>query len=387
METYSLLNFQKYLLSFNKNSYFYEVLLTDFFCFYKDVDADIVYVTQNGNDGKIDAIVIPKNLNLGVINIYCIQITTSIKSINYLEDFKNINPYSIEQYKNILPIIKEKVEIKKVLISFYESKSYESYQDKIEIICGKNLSTMIFENSIRYHLLLSNNKFEESYLKNVSLREGLWTYLHRIKAYDTNIISYYIYFFTLNLKFIKTRDFMLLDNLLNISSSSNKDIIEVLKKIDKNKYELLFNSDYLLLDLIVKTYKCSNKINNNIVDLIIFLHSLTEESCFETLKIIPTKLYLSIYYNNLCISYMPYNFYNTKNKKACFSFKCNFDDLYNLGNTHIDDCIKNNRLISTKEANKVINGLKHSGMQSTLRYPNLSDDISLIKFMLKLSTI
>lgn len=384
METYSLLNFQKHLLSYNKTSYFYEVLLTDFFCFYKNIDAEIVYVTQSGNDGKIDAIVIPKNLNLGVLNIYCIQITTSSKSKDYLKDFKNIDPYSIEQYKNILAP-KENVTVNKVLLSFYESKSYENYQDDIEIICAEKLFTLIFENSIRYHLLLPNNNFEEDYLRNVSLREGLWTYLHRIKAYDTDIIGYYIYFFTLNLKFIKTRDFRLLDNLLNISSSSSKDIIEVFKKLDKNKYDLLLNSDYHLLNLIVKTYKCSNQINNSIVDLIFFLNSFEKEFSPIKLNIIPTKEYLSIYYNDICISYMPYNFHNIKNKKACFSFKCDFNNFYPLNNPHINTYIDSKRILSTKEANKIIKGLKHSGMQTTLRYPDLINDIYIIKIMLKFS--
>lgn len=388
MEKYSLENFQNNLISYTKkNSYFFEVLLTDFFCLYKNIDTKIIYVTKSNNDEKIDSIVIPKNSYIGEINIYCLQITTSKKNAQYLEAFKEIDPYSIKQYQYILPPEKD-IKIKKVLLSFYSAKSYEDYKDDIEIIDSEKLFSIMFENAIRYKLLLPNNKLTNKYFENVVLREDLWAYLHRINAYDTTIINQYIYFFNLNLNFIKNGDFELLDNMLIISDSSIKDIIDVFKNVDKTKYDLLISSDFSLLNQIVKTYKCYNKINNNIIDLIFFLDSLRKsDNIFNNLEFKPTREYLSINNKNRCISYMPYNFSNHKNKKACFSFKCNFNDISLLSNSDIDKSIGEGRLLSTIEANRTINGLNHTGMYSTLIHPNLKDDSNLIKILLQSSIL
>lgn len=384
MGIYSLSDFIKNLSSITNDKYFYEVLLTDFFCLYKNINPEIIYITQEINDGLIDSIVIPKNSNLGSVNVYFIQITTANKGEEYLQKFKDIDPYSIKQYKNILPPKKDINEIK-VLISFYEKPFYEKFKDEIEIICSENLFKLFFENSIRYNLLLLDNRFKENFLENVFLRVYLWTYLHRIKAYDSDVINYYIYFFTLNINFIKNGDFKLLDNLFNISLLSNKDIINVFKKIDKNKHDILLYSDYSLVNLIVKTYKCSNKVNNNIVDLAIFLDSFSKFYSPKDFKIIPTKEYLSVYYNDTCIAYMPYNFHSMKNKKACFSFKCDFDVISKLGDKNIDQYIKSNDLISTKLANTIMTGLKHSGMNTTLRHPDIINDPYIVEILLKLS--
>lgn len=388
MEKYSLEGFQDNLISYtNKSSYFFEVLLTDFFCLYKNIDTKIVYVTKSNNDGKIDSIVIPKNSYMGEINIYCLQITTSKKNAQYLEAFKSTDPYLIKQYQYILPPKKD-IKIKKVLLSFYSAKSYEDYKDEIEIIDNEKLFSIIFENSIRYNLLLPNNKFNNKYFENVVLRESLWTYLHRINAYDTTIINQYIYFFNLNLNFIKNGDFELLDNMLTISNSSIKDIIDVFKNVDKTKYDLLISSDFSLLNQIIKTYKCYNKINDNIIDLILFLNSLYKsDNIFKNIECIPTTEYLSITSNGRCISYMPYNFSNHKNKKACFSFKCNFNDISCLHNDEINAAIKQGYLLSTAEANINIKGLNHTGMYSTLIHPDLKNDHNLIKILLKSSII
>lgn len=100
-------------------------------------------------------------------------------------------------------------------------------------------------------------------------------------------------------------------------------------------------------------------------------------------KIEVTKYYYSLYYKNNCIAYFTYDYYKTGNKKACFSFKCNYECIQKY--IFFNEVVHDKKVISTKILNDEARGLNHNGMSSSLRYPDLEKDKDYILKLIILS--
>ncbi len=393
MQTYSFEDFKSYIYELNAKygSYFIEIMLTDFYCFEKEIEADKIYISQSINDGKIDAIVVPKDINtIDKKTIYFIQVSTSSKDKKYINDFIKQNPYQIKQYTNILKDYPEgSINNHKVLMTFDSPKYYSSFDD-LEILSGDNLFECIFENSIRYKLIYDKNKLNDKYIENLETRMILWTDLHRLKIYDSDTINSYVYFLTLNNNAIKNNQFNLIYELKSIWQSYYYDVLSSLRTLDYNVQNEVINSDNSTIDILITIFKYTRKLDISLINLVKKLIAVKNDNpLLKNIELQPTKYYLSIYSGeNKCIAYFQYEYLKDV-KKSRFSFKCNFDRLDNSSkntNSLISTYLKNGRIVSTESEKANNPGLKHSGMSTTLTYPTDSDnDWNVIKELLCLS--
>lgn len=387
MDNYSFNKFKNNISNIvsSNNSYFWEVMLTDFYCFEKEIEPEKIYISQPINDGKIDSIIIPKYLNDTTSKtIYVLQISTSSKSSNYIEEFIDTNPFNLTQYQEVLKDYKDYI-IHKALITFNYNKAYPMFNDSLEIICSDSLFECIFENSIRYNLTYNKNNLKQKYIDNIEKRAILWKELHRLKKYDNSIINSFIYFISLNHSTLKTGQFNLISNINLIWESSFNDSISTLKFFNSDDRNKLINSDDDTFYILMTIFRYGNKLDSNILDLVEKVNLLkNNNSSLKDIVINPTLEYLSIYYNNKSIAYLRYE-YNKSITKSRFSFKCNFYELCSNKSTYnklIKDYIVNERLTSTKEeTQKKI--AKNTGMSTTLVSPtDSSDDWDVISFLL-----
>lgn len=396
MTTYSFDEFKNNIINItnSKNTYFWEVMLTDFYCFQKDINPEKIYISKPVADGGIDAIVIPKNSSdIAVNTISVLQISTQCKSLKDIEDFLNIDPYDLQEYKKLLDDYadEKKYRIHKVLITFNHNNTYSKF-NTLEIISGDKLFESIFESSIRYKLIYNKNTLKQEYIDNVNKRVLMWTELHRFKKYDQSIINSFIYFILLNYNSIKIGEFNLVSDLDSIWKSSFKDTISTLKFFNSNDRDKLIESDDDTCFILMTIFRYGNNLNSDIFNLVKRINLLKKNnSSLEKIVINPTIDYLSIYYNDNPIAYLQY-VYNKKPTseikfvKSRFSFKCNFNELYD--NKHflppiIKKYIDDKRLVSTKEENKNNTGATHTGMSTSLVLPSEDDDDwSVVSFLL-----
>lgn len=391
MTRYSFDEFKKNILKLKDDitdSYFFEVMLTDFYCFENNISPEKIYISQPINDGKIDAIVLPKpSKDTLVKTIFFIQVSTSSKTSAYIKEFININPFKIKKYNEIL---KQYINYNqhKVLITFEPSNKRVKSED-LEILSGDELFECMFENSIRYKLISNKNSFYDNYINNIKTRTFLWKDLHRLEMYDNSTIDSYIYFLTLNNNSIKNNEFDLINNLKLIWMSYYKDLLTTFKKLDSDSRDQILSGDEdnILILMNILKYNNPKKLEPSLVHLIITLNYLKNNTKkLKNIILKPTKQYLSLYYNDKCIAYFQYQYNKKDVKKSRFSFKCNLDKLNKSSydkKTLIKEYIQHNRLVPTKLENGINKGLKHTGMYTTLIEPSKSDDDwDIIKILL-----
>lgn len=396
MSTYSFDEFKNNILNItdSNNTYFWEILLTDFYCFQKEIDPEKIYISKPINDGKIDSIIIPKSSNDTTIkNIHILQISTTSKDYNYINEFLNIVPYELSQYKDLLHNYKDekKYTFHKVLITFNYNNIYSNF-DTLEIISGDELFESIFENSIRYKLIHNKNSLNQEYINNINKRVTIWKELHRFEVYSKEIIDSFIYFILINHSAIKTGNFNLISDLNSIWKISSQDALSTLKFFNSDYRNKLIESNDDTFFILMTIFRYGKNLNSNFFNLVKNINLLKQNnSTLKKISIEPTKDYLSIKYNEKTIAYLQYVYNkpkkeNVEYRKSRFSFKCNFNKLFDEKSTLpslVNSYLDNGRLVSTKEENKNKTGASHTGMSTSLIHPSEADyDWEVIEFLL-----
>lgn len=358
--------------------YVFEVIMTDIFCLYYKINPSLILITPKSGDGGIDSIIVDTTNEI----IFALQITLTDKNKKQLDSLDSFEIFSHDLYNLVLNKY-PKFSTQKIVISRKNNKHYKSSLYKIDFISDEDFYNIFFTTLIKYDLLTSDLKLNTEYINNVYSRTSSWLNIYRITPLNIDLLKSLIYFNVFNLKHIKENDFFFFDNLNYYNDILFSELQILFNKVSNPSY--LKNLPSTVFKIMTKT---SNYIEDRNLDfhltLAKFLVDLIDiELNNFPLKIEVTKYYYSLYYKNNCIAYFTYDYYKSKNKKACFSFKCIYE--YIQKDTLFYELIKDKKIISTKVLNNEARGLNHNGMLTSLRYPDLKKDKAYILRLINLS--
>lgn len=304
------------------NNYEFEVLITDIWCLYNNMDNNIkyskIFITPERNDCGIDSIIIPEN-NMSIKDkiYYIIQISKSRKAIGNLDSF--LNKSSLKNYSDIIP--QDYKNEKRVVLTL---KKTNLKTNNIKVISDKNLIDMVYKVGTYYKLIDGCGIFASEYISNIEFRTELWELINiyrKKQKYD--IVDKYINILILNHELIKQKSFTMLESInLIIDQRMNEVFDYITSKDEKEKHKAIIMTKFS----VVADDNCLKYIN----DVEKLVEFLLEYICYDMSKyqISPRCTYLSLKSkkSNSVIAYFSYK-YNKKAKSYNFGFKCLMEDI------------------------------------------------------------
>lgn len=357
---YDFNKFKNYIKSLKNiyGGYFLEIMLTDFFCIYQQVNPKLIYITPEVADNGIDSIIVDKSrYEDGKDLMYIIQISSDYKDKGYLEEFKKKDIFSINKYENILENYNKKnVKIKKVLITLKWGSWYDDFNKSILIFSNKEdeLYLMLYEYSIKNSLITKECELEDRYIKDLQKRKKMWEEINR-RLYQKDIIKLYLSLLNKNYKFISELECDFVSEVEKLIKNKINNLLDLFKNLkDSESKEKVLNMKYEEIQKLISIFEVTGKKNTDYMPVIKLIKSLSklknEVSELNKIKTVITKEYISIYNRKNNIAYLYYIYDNRSNKKAIFCFNYKFEKLKKIDNDLIQDYIKNN-IISKRDKN------------------------------------